>query len=290
MESALPDIVDCHCHFIRGDVSTGREQGPLPGAYLPDELIRDLSFARLKGLVHVETGAFGEAPWRETAWVSGLITSLNVPAAIIAHADLFADNLSEVLENHRRAGPVRGIRMRIADDYTTLRELSPGDNPFVSRAFNCGYRNLQDFDLLFEAQAPFHLARDLAALAAAFPATPLVLTHLAFPLSMSGADAELWYEHVQVLADQENIIIKLSGVGMLLKGEFDGLEAAIDRLSALFGPKRLMFGSNFPVDIRTDRGEGCRRLVAYVTRHLPSFAPHVLWRNAMKLYGLSDRS
>jgi len=54
--------------------------------------------------------------------------------------------------------------------------------------------------------------------------------------------------------------------------------------SALFGRHRLVFGSNFPVNLPSDHGEGCRRLLAHVTRHHASIAEDLLWRTAMELY------
>lgn len=286
METTKPDIVDGHCHFYPPATRIG--SGAADGGFGPEDLLAKTSYGCLTGLVHVETGSFADAPWKETGWVAGLAQRFKIPVAIIAHANLCANDLPKVIQRHNVAGPVRGIRMRIVTDRNKLRQLSVGDNPFTRPRFRSGYRCLGEHGLLFEAQAPFQIMPDMIALSELYPSMPLVLTHFGFPQTFSGAGFDVWNEHIRILADSENVHLKLSGIGMLLAGQLDGIESAADLLIESLGAHRLIFGSNLPIDLDGDPSlSGCQRLITHITRNHADVADQILRQNAASLYGLS---
>jgi L-fuconolactonase len=76
-----------------------------------------------------------------------------------------------------------------------------------------------------------------------------VVDHLSKPPIASG-ELEPWATHIRALAQHENVVCKLSG--MVTEGDWDAwtvadLEPYFDVVLEAFGPRRLMFGSDWPV-------------------------------------------
>ena len=58
-----------------------------------------------------------------------------------------------------------------------------------------------------------------------------------------------WRAAIELLSGLPNVAIKLSGFGMFDRQLDEGVVAAlVHRAIDCFGPDRVMFGSNFPVD------------------------------------------
>ena len=101
------------------------------------------------------------------------------------------------------------------------------------------------FDLLFFVK---HL-RHAVTLAQQLPALPMVIDHLAKPEIAAGR-MENWRDHFLAAADCPNIYCKLSG--MVTEADWNGwtvedLRPYVDFALECFGPRRLMFGSDWPV-------------------------------------------
>ena len=115
----------------------------------------------------------------------------------------------------------------------------------------------------------------MAALAEAFPQTPIILCHLGTPVAIGGPFAGLgktmaqraaiydsWADALAKLAEHPNVSVKLSGLTMPVLGwgyhtlpSPPGVTRIVDDLAPLvkhaiesFGVERCMFASNFPVD------------------------------------------
>ena len=214
-----------------------------------------------------------------------------VCSAIVGQADLLAGDVVEsVLQAHLLAGAgrFRGIRHVAAwdPDPTMLNPAYPSTECMLdSSVFRAGFAHLAPLGLSFDAWLYFHQIPRLAALAHAFPQTPIVLDHCGGILGTgryAGRQAEvfaLWSAALRSLAECPNVFVKLGGLGMKLSGL--GFEAAdavssaalaaawrpwIETCIAYFGPARCMFESNFPMDrvsygygVRLERHEAPRR-------------------------------
>lgn len=102
---------------------------------------------------------------------------------------------------------------------------------------------------------PRHL-HAVAELAAALPGLSVVVDHLAKP-PFGGTDWPQWRDGLAAVAALPNVTAKLSGlhVGGVAPGP-DDLRAAWEVALELFGPQRLMWGSDWPMTVP---GEGYRR-------------------------------
>jgi L-fucono-1,5-lactonase len=187
------------------------------------------------------------------------------------HADDFAAHLASVVEYAETCGArLVGIRCPPAD------QTDP--DALTDPAFVRGVRIAADaglaVDLLLRPAALTGAAR----LAAAVPQARLVLDHLGNP---TGADT-CWATGMRALAQEPGVAVKLSGVtgGLSTQDASEVFGLALD----LYGPGRLLFGSDWPVcTLRTSRAETVRRTTAL----LPAAAHNDVFRGtAQRIYRL----
>jgi L-fuconolactonase len=193
-------------------------------------------------------------------------------AAIVGHADLMQGAaVRPVLEAHVVAGQgrFRGIRHILAWD-ADARLLNPAyptsEDMMDSPAFNAGFAELGQMGLTFDAWLHFHQIPRLTALARRFPQIPIALNHCGGVLGAGTYDRDqtfaTWRGFITELATCPNVRVKVGGLGMALSGfGFDRGDRPpssqilaqawgkwVDACIAAFGPSRVMFESNFPVD------------------------------------------
>jgi L-fuconolactonase len=192
-----------------------------------------------------------------------------VAAAIVGHADLLlGDAVGPVLEAHLAASPqrFRGIRHSATWDASEALRSEAPQGLFGDRRFRRGFGCLEKLGLSFDAWLYHPQLSELAELARAFPAVPIILNHIGAPLGVgpyAGQRAEVfqvWSRGIAELAKCPNVSVKLGGVGSLRSG-YDWHERAVKPSSVelanilrpyfehcieQFGVHRCLFESNFP--------------------------------------------
>jgi L-fuconolactonase len=91
-------------------------------------------------------------------------------------------------------------------------------------------------------ERPLEHAAPLAAFAKEFPRTPITFTHLAQPDPQKPAIPAL-----KLLAASPNVHVQVSGMHSAGKPPYSNLVPWITALLEHLGPKRLLYGSNYPV-------------------------------------------
>lgn len=194
-----------------------------------------------------------------------------VAAAIVGHADLvLGDAVAPVLEAHMAASPhrFRGIRHSATWDASEALRSEAPQKLFGDKKFRRGFAWLEKLGLSFDAWVYHPQLSELAELARAFPAVPIILNHIGAPLGVgpyAGKRAEIfkaWSRGIVEVAKCPNMLVKLGGVGSLRSG-YDWHERAVkpssrelattllpyfDHCIDQFGVDRCMFESNFPVE------------------------------------------
>ena len=276
-----PDLPICDPHHHLWDFPNGR--------YLLDELLADLgSGHKIESTVFVECGAMYSAdasrlmsPVGETEFVNGVAAMsasgrygpVRACAGIVGFADLTHADVGEALAAHIRAGGgrFRGIRHTGAwdpSDDVRNGHTNPPPGLYGREDFRRGFAQLAPNGLSFEAWQFHPQLPEVADLAAAFPETTIVLDHVGGVLGIGPyagrRDEEFarWKRDMALVAQHENVVVKLGGLGMAICGfEFHKREALpssaelaeawrpyVETCIELFGPRRAMFESNFPVD------------------------------------------
>lgn len=180
----------------------------------------------------------------ETPEFLALAADSRVIGAVVGWTDLTSPGVGDELARLRSlpgGGFLRGIRHQVQseDDPEWL------TRPEVLR----GLRAVAAAGLVYDLVIlPQQLPAATRA-AAAVPHLTFVLDHLGKPAIAAG-QREPWAEYVRELAALPNTVCKLSG--MLTEADWaawtvEGLQPYADTVLDAFGPRRLMFGSDWPV-------------------------------------------
>jgi predicted TIM-barrel fold metal-dependent hydrolase len=246
-------VIDAHHHvwdpaignypWLRPGVLVPHRYGdytPIKQRYMPEDLRRDAAGQNLVATVYVEAEWRPDDPFGETRYVSDIAVTAGLPNAIAAQAWLDRSDVDAVLEQQASFPLVRSIRHK------------PGAGPITlmsDPAWRHGYGRLERWGLHFELQTDWRGLPEAARLAADFPATLLILNHTGVPGDRAPETLEGWRGGMAALARQRNVVVKISGLA--LPGQAwrtDDHAWVIRETIALFGPDRVMFGSNYPVD------------------------------------------
>ena len=205
--------------------------------FLAEDFIEITRASNVTKAVHVQAAIGSKDPVKETEWLEEAAERTGFPHAIVAHADLRAPDVEAVLERHCEFPRMRGVR-----------DFSYGDF-LVSEDFHKGYALLEKYNLHASIAAQWQDMEKLIALANKFPNTIIVIDHAGNPAERSEEYFELWKRGIATAATAENIICKISGLGM---GDHNWTVESIRPyvLSCIeaFGVPRSIFATNWPVD------------------------------------------
>jgi L-fuconolactonase len=294
IEPELP-IVDPHHHLwnLKGNV------------YLFPELMADLSSGHnVRATVFEECRSMYRADGPEelrslgeTEFVTGVAAMsasggfgpARACAAMVGNVNLLLGSRVEaIFEAHVAAsgGRFHAIRFSTAwDADERVHNTVPRPETLADPQFREGYRQLARFGLTFDAWVYHPQLGEVAALAAAFPQTPIVLNHFGSPIlggPHAGREAEVfaeWRAGMTALARQDNVHVKLGALPVRRSGPRQAgapplsseeiakawrpfVEVCVEQ----FGARRCMFESNFPVQKRWCSyhvfWNACKRLAA----------------------------
>ena len=205
--------------------------------FLAEDFIEITRASNVTKAVHVQAAIGSKDPVKETEWLVEAAERTSFPHAIVAHADLRAPEVEAVLERHCEFPRMRGIR-----------DFSYGDF-LVSEDFHRGYALLEKYNLHASIAAQWQDMEKLVALANKFPNTVIVIDHAGNPAERNENYFEQWKRGMATAATAENIVCKISGLGM---GDHNWTVESIRPyvLSCIeaFGVPRSIFATNWPVD------------------------------------------
>ena len=247
------EFVDSHVHFYdmqHPELFYGHWQPdvdpPLIGKqmrklgernFLAEDFIEITRASNVSKAVHVQAAIGSKDPVKETEWLEDAAERTGFPHAIVAYADLRDPSVESVLERHCEFPRMRGIR-----------DFSYGDF-LIADDFQRGYALLEKYDLHASIAAQCQDMEKLVTLANKFPNTVIVIDHAGNPAERTPEYFELWKRGMATAATAENIIIKISGLGM---GDHswtvDSIRPWVLECIEAFGVKRSIFATNWPVD------------------------------------------
>jgi predicted TIM-barrel fold metal-dependent hydrolase len=189
--------------------------------------------------VHVEAAYAGPDPVEETVWLDAVAREHGYPHALVVFCDIEQDDGETQLDRHLAASDlVRGVRIR-----------AHPDDPDTA-AFKRGYQALGARNLSYELNASPGKLLNGRAVAAANPDIQVILGHAGFPVQRDDDYFQLWKSEISQLAEVEHVSAKVSGFGMADNHwTIDSIRPWVLHMIEAFGPDRIMFGTNWPVDI-----------------------------------------
>lgn len=273
--------IDGHQHFwnpARGDYGwMPKGDGVLDRVYGPDDLRPLLAASGVGRTVLVQA-----APTiHETEYMLGLADGSAEVAGVVGWVDF--DRAEDQAQMRRLAGHGKlvGLRPMIQD--------IPDADWMLGASREWAFREMSDRGLCFDALGfPLHLGRFLT-LFQRWPDLKVVIDHGMKPkVGNAGAFAE-WAEGMARLAGETGAMVKLSG--LVTEGPMGTdarmLKPYVDHLLAVFGPGRIIWGSDWPVvNLRCSYGEWLA-MAEGLTGHLGEVDRAAIFGdNAARFYGL----
>ena len=252
-------IIDAHHHIWR-QADLPWLQGPMVarifGPYEPirrdypiAEYLADIKSSNVVGSVYVQTNWAKDKALEEAAWVQSVADTEGWPHAIVGYADLLADSAPQTLKALAKIPRVRGIRMQLHWHENPLYRFAAAPDVMNGALFRKNFAHVAGNNLSFDLQVFTSQMKDAANLAAAFPGVTFVLQHAGMLEDKSKEGRASWREGMKRLADQPNIVSKLSGLGTFIqRNDPQHIADVIQETVAIFGPERCLFGSNFPIE------------------------------------------
>jgi L-fuconolactonase len=232
--------IDAHHHLwslARGDYGWLKpELAPIYRDFRLSDLAPHLAAAEIEGTILVQAAAT-EA---ETMFLLDIAENAEVVRGVVGWTDFdAADGVArvEALATRKLLVGLRPMVQDIADDDWLL---SPALAPLLAAMARAG--------LVFDALVlPRHLPR-LLRVVGRHPDLQFVLDHCAKPRLATGEIAT-WQRDIAVLAEHPNIVCKLSGLVTEAAPDWQisDLRQAVDHVVTCFGPRRMLWGSDWPV-------------------------------------------
>lgn len=232
--------IDAHQHFwrlSRGDYAwLDASPAPIRRDFLPSNLAPLLEQAGVDRTILVQAAPTSE----ETDFILALAQATPFVAGVVGWADFEApDAARRIAEQAARPGLV-GLRPMIQDMPRTDWMLGAAIEPAIAAMIAPGLR----FDALVR---PVHLSV-LLTFARRHPDLGIVIDHGGKP-NIAGGEHAGWARDIRALSEAPNVVCKLSG--LVTEATPDptpaDLRPYVDTLLEAFGPKRLMWGSDWPV-------------------------------------------
>ena len=219
--------------------------------YLLEDYIEDTKNQNIIKSVHVQAEHDDDKPVNETAWLQSLADthSSKLPNAIVAFADFSKNNVSEILDAHQEYKNTRGIRQILSYNKDEPKYSHATEDFMKNSTWVENFKYIRNRNLSFDIQIYKHQMEDAANLANKYNDVLFILNHTGEPCYQSKEYIESWEQNMKKLAKCENVVAKISGLGMFDPyWTIDSTRIFVEKTIQIFGIERCMFASNFPVD------------------------------------------
>lgn len=275
--------IDSHQHFWRYDPIQydwiDAQMAMLKRDFLPSDLRPLLEAQRIEQCIAVQARTIAA----ETDFLLALAADHPWIAAVIGWVDLRAEDLQQRVDQWSGARKLVGFR------HVLQAEHIPTGGPDAS--FSRGVAMLQKKELVYELLLRSQQLHAMADFSRVHDSHWLVLDHLGKPNIRDGGYAQ-WRRDVEPIAALPHVVCKVSGMvteATDASGAFEpeDLTMYLDTVLELFGPERLMFGSDWPVCLLAAPYAQVTRIVEQWAAKLSPSERDALWGDtARRVYRL----
>ncbi len=276
------DMIDSHHHLWKyspQDYPWIPEGSALAQSYGLAELHDVTARSGVTGTVVVQARQCVE----ETRWLLDLAARSSVIRGVVGWLPLIEDTIVAQLDQWQHEEALKGLRHVLQEE---------PDEYFARTDFHRGLAALAEthlrYDLLiFERQIPAAMA-----MIAHHPQLPIIIDHIAKPEIHNGRISETWRAGMRELAQRDQVIgVKISGMATEVRDEtlcIDTLRAYFNETLEIFGPQRVMVGSDWPVSLLRLESypQWIQMLRTFVSELSEAEQQMILSDNAVRCYGL----
>ena len=238
--------IDAHQHFWRIADRKGEwppaELAAIHRDFVPADLQPWLQRGRIDGTVLVQTLSSAA----DTDYMLGLADEHSFILGVVGWVDMKREDAAAQIKERALHPKFKGLRPMLQD--------LPDDDWIADPALDAAVHTMIENKLCFDALVlPRHLGA-LHRLASRHPSLRIVIDHAAKPF-IARREMQPWQSDMARLASLPNVHCKVSG--LLTEAEQGAGQASlqpyVQALWTLFGPERLMWGSDWPVvNLATD--------------------------------------
>jgi predicted TIM-barrel fold metal-dependent hydrolase len=266
-------VLDTHIHLFDPTRPQGVPWPPKSNAKLyqpalPPRYRQVVEGLNVIGAIEVEC-----SPWFEdNQWVLDVAATDPIIVGMIGNLEPASPEFGRHLDRLRRNPLYLGIRY----GYLWERDLRAR---LAEPAFQDGLKRLSDAGLTLDAANPsLRLVEDILRVKDARPRLRVVVDHLPRMSELAKAEREL-----RELATRPDVWIKVSGV-------VPHRPERLDLIYEIFGPDRLLYGSDWPnSDNYGSYGEGFAIVKAFFEKKGRDVAAKYFWRNSKAAYRWKER-
>lgn len=268
-------IVDTHTHFYdpsrpQGVPWPAKTDGLLYRTVMPGEFEAMVRPLGVMGTIVVEA-----SPWLEdNQWVLDLAKGDPFLLGLVGHLTPGAAGFERDLERFRKNGLFLGIRLGGG----AVRE-GLGQKKFIE-----DLRLMARHGLMLDVLGPAGMLRDVAKLASEVGGLRIVIDHMPF-------EPPPEEETLRGLEPLKNVWVKVSNVLRRREGALAADAKGLDVLWDVFGPRRLIYGSNWPVSEKVGPyGEVLRVVKDYFGRKGAEASGRFFHENSRAAYRWGERA
>jgi len=252
-------MIDAHHHiWLQKDLPwlLGPEQPRIFGPhatikrdYLIDEYLADIAGTGIEKSVYVQANWAPNWAADEVAWVQSVADAHGWPHGIVGYADFTVADVRPQLDRLKKYPLMRGIRQQFHWHENPLYRFAARPDLPADPVVQKNVARLAEYGWSFDLQVFTSQMANADKLAAACPEITFILQHAGMLEDTSPAGWQAWRAGMRRLAKQPNVVTKLSAFGTFIhRNDPDFIAEMIAETVKIFGAKRCMFGSNFPIE------------------------------------------
>jgi len=205
--------------------------------FLPADLNDEIDRVGIDGVVSVQA----RQTLVETNWLLDLADEHDFIKGVVGWVPLASTDVRKELDQLAGRPKLKGVRHIVQDE--------PDEQFILREDFNAGVTALRGYGLVYDILIYERHLPQAIEFVDRHPNQTFVLDHLAKPRAKEH-NVEPWRTNIRRIAERENVFCKLSGLVTEAdwKGWTEGqLSVYLGTVLDAFGPRRVMFGSDWPV-------------------------------------------
>lgn len=276
--------IDCHMHFWTLAMEPYYSLWMSPDLkilyrdYLPRDARPLMSANDVEGIVLVSAAS----SVHETGYFMGLADSNDFIRGVVAWIDMLAPSAVDDLRGWARFRKFKGICPYLQD--------LPEDDWILKRELDPVIKSMLELDLTFDALIkPRHIINTVKFIER-YPSLPVIVDHMAKPAIRDGG-FEPWRRDMEEFRNLKHVHCKMSGILTEDGPDWtpERLKPFFEAIIDIFGPDRLVFGSDWPVvNLVADYGRWIGALADAIAGLARADQQKVWAGNGEKFYRLRD--
>jgi predicted TIM-barrel fold metal-dependent hydrolase len=276
----VPSIIDTHVHFYDPTRAEGvpwpaKNDALLYRTVLPPAYSAVAHPFGITGVVIVEASAWLE----DNQWILDVMKDNALLVGFVGHLNPGTDDFRQHLASFAKNRLFRGIRVSGAD-------IAKGVG---QQAFMDDLQRLADADLSMDALGDSAMVAPLTTIAGKIPNLRVVIDHM--PVEPPGWKPDAMRElarHPQVYSKVSTVLKREEG---RVSEDPAAYKASLDEVWDIFGPDRVLYGSNWPVSENLGPYAAVFKAVnRYVTGRGPADSDKYFSKNSKACYKWIDRT